>query len=250
MISCIYLIFTLRMVPLICTLLVIVASVTLLILTESSQPFTNKNTVSDNDRQKNMHHVDDLMYGAKFWLCVHVGCGLALSLHTSGFADQRFSFTDRLFYSYAFSLVVLLPARYWLWNILLKYPKKRSEIFFISIYVFISSLYLEEAFEALHFQHRRQIRFVIGSLVAALLGVILNVFQARLKEDKMAEKQHGTLPKEQQETLFKFGLIHHLGLAFCAILSTLLFETELSMPTWIISIINLSGIFQYLSYWY
>lgn len=202
-----------RMVPLICTLLVIVASVTLLILSETSQPFTNKNAVSDNDRQKNIHHVDDLMYGAKFWLCVHVGCGLALSLHTSGFADQRFSFTDRLFYSYAFSLVVLLPA----------------------------SLYLEEAFEALHFQHRRQIRFVIGSLVAALLGVILNVYQARLKEDKIAEKQHGTLPKEQHETLFKFGLIHHLGLAFCAILSTLVFETELSTPTWIISIINLSA---------
>ena len=113
------------------------------------------------------------------------------------------------------------------------------------LYVSISSLYLEEAFEALHFQHRRQIRFVIGSLVAALLGVILNVYQARLKEDKIAEKQHGTLPKEQHETLFKFGLIHHLGLAFCAILSTLVFETELSTPTWIISIINLSGMFLY-----
>ena len=114
------------------------------------------------------------------------------------------------------------------------------------LYVSISSLYLEEAFEALHFQHRRQIRFVIGSLVAALLGVILNVYQARLKEDKIAEKQHGTLPKEQQETLFKFGWIHHLGLAFCAILSTLVFETELSTPTWIISIINLSGMFLHL----
>ena len=134
MMSYIYPIFNLRMVPLICTLLVIVASVTLLILTESSQPFTNKNTVSDNDRQKNIHHVDDLMYGAKFWLCVHVGCGLALSLHTSGFADQRFSFTDRLFYSYAFSLVVLLPARYWLWNIWLKYPKE-------AIYIYISVSY-------------------------------------------------------------------------------------------------------------
>ena len=126
---------------------------------------------------------------------------------------------------------------------------KRIEGFinvFKFLYVSISSLYLEEAFEALHFQHRRQIRFVIGSLVAALLGVILNVYQARLKEDKIAEKQHGTLPKEQQETLFKFGLIHHLGLAFCAILSTLVFETELSTPTWIISIINLSGMFLYL----
>ena len=122
---------------------------------------------------------------------------------------------------------------------------KRINVFKF-LYISISSLYLEEAFEALHFQHRRQIRFVIGSLVAALLGVILNVYQARLKEDKIAEKPHGTLPKEQQETLFKFGLIHHLGLAFCAILSTLVFETELSTPTWIISIINLSGMFLHL----
>ena len=52
----------------------------------------------------------------------------------------------------------------------IKVSKKNEADFFISIYVFISSLYLEEAFEALHFQHRRQIRFVIGSLVAALLG--------------------------------------------------------------------------------
>ena len=127
---------------------------------------------------------------------------------------------------------------------LIKVSKRIINVFKF-LYVSISSLYLEEAFEALHFQHRRQIRFVIGSLVAALLGVILNVYQARLKEDKIAEKQHGTLPKEQHETLFKFGLIHHLGLAFCAILSTLVFETELSTPTWIISIINLSGMFLY-----
>jgi hypothetical protein len=80
---------------------VVLTSATLLLLTEFSD--------SPSDKEEKI--VDDLMYGAKFWLCVHVGCGLALSLHTREFADQRFSFTDRLFYSYAFSLVVLLPAR-------------------------------------------------------------------------------------------------------------------------------------------
>ena len=68
-------------------------------------------TLDGGPSHKDENAVDDLMYGAKFWLFVHVGCGLALSLHTRELADQRFSFTDRLFYSYAFSLVVLLPAR-------------------------------------------------------------------------------------------------------------------------------------------
>ena len=72
----------------------------------TNQQLSNNSSSNTNDNSL------DLTYGTKFWLCVHVGCGLALSLHTRGFADQRFSFTDRLYYSYAFSLVVLLPARY------------------------------------------------------------------------------------------------------------------------------------------
>ena len=51
----------------------------------------------------------------------------------------RYSYSERLFYSYVFALVVLLPA----------------------------SLYLEEAFEALNFQHRRQMRFLLGSVFSA-----------------------------------------------------------------------------------
>ena len=89
----------------------ILTSATLLVFTEFSENSAILNPTKSDGSGKDENIVDDLMYGAKFWLCVHVGCGLALSLHTREIADQRFSFTDRLFYSYAFSLVVLLPAR-------------------------------------------------------------------------------------------------------------------------------------------
>ena len=96
-----------------CAITVVVTAIILLAV--GTKPPSAKNVENENQNSKvedNTESGSDLMYGAKFWLCVHVGCGLALSLHTRGFADQRFSFTDRLFYSYAFSLVVLLPARY------------------------------------------------------------------------------------------------------------------------------------------
>ena len=89
----------------------ILTSATLLVFTEFSENSVILNSTKSDGSGKDEKIIDDLMYGAKFWLCVHVGCGLALSLHTREFADQRFSFTDRLFYAYAFSLVVLLPAR-------------------------------------------------------------------------------------------------------------------------------------------
>ena len=84
----------------------------MLLLAETDNvAFNNQQSANDSPKNIDKDQIDDLTYGTKFWLCVHVGCGLALSLHTRGFADQRFSFTDRLYYSYAFSLVVLLPAR-------------------------------------------------------------------------------------------------------------------------------------------
>jgi len=194
---------------------VILTSATLLILTEFSENSTlNQKTSNGSPSDKDEKSIDDLMYGAKFWLCVHVGCGLALSLHTREFADQRFSFTDRLFYSYAFSLVVLLPA----------------------------SLYLEEAFEAMHFRHRQQYDFVIGSLIAALLGVSLNVYQAKLKEDKPVDKLLPTEAGQYNGTIFKFGLIHHASLALCAIISAAFFDTNLSTWAWIISLINIIAV--------
>ena len=92
---------------------VVITSILLLVAETKLDTNNDQNQPHRNSKvEDNSENGDGLMDGAKFWLCVHVGCGLALSLHTRGFADQRFSFTDRLFYSYAFSLVVLLPARY------------------------------------------------------------------------------------------------------------------------------------------
>ena len=60
-----------------------------------------------------------------FIFSVHAFCVIAVNLH-GRIADARYGAADRLFYCYVFSLVVLAPA----------------------------SLYLEEAFEALHFKPR------------------------------------------------------------------------------------------------
>ena len=102
-------------------------------------------------------------------------------------------------------------------------------------------MYLEEAFEALHFRHRQQYDFVIGSLIAALVGVTLNVYQAKLKEDKPVEKLYGTESSLHKETIYQFSLIHHSSLALCAVVSPAFFETELSAWAWIIALINIVG---------
>lgn len=198
----------LRVTPSVCTIIGIMSSVILLLVSEADIESTNQQSSNNGSTNTNDNSLD-LTYGTKFWLCVHVGCGLALSLHTRGFADQRFSFTDRLYYSYAFSLVVLLPA----------------------------SLYLEEAFEALRFRHRQQYEFVIGSLIAALVGVTLNVYQARLKEDKGRESSPQS-ETEKTRDIFQFGIVHHTSLALCALLSTAFYTTDLSSWEWTLSIIN------------
>merc|ERR1719220_2542227 len=192
----------LRVTPSVCTIIGIMSSVILLLVSEADIESTNEQSANNASTNTNDNSLD-LMYGAKFWLCVHVGCGLALSLHTRGFADQRFSFTDRLYYSYAFSLVVLLPA----------------------------SLYLEEAFQALHFKHRQQYDFVIGSLIAALVGVTLNAYQARLKEDKQLESATQN-ELDRAKDLFQFGFVHHTSLALCAMLSVAFYKTNLSSWEW------------------
>jgi len=204
----------LRVIPTICTIIGVLSSVILLLLAETDNvAFTNQQSANDSPNNIDKDQIDDLTYGTRFWLCVHVGCGLALSLHTRGFADQRFSFTDRLYYSYAFSLVVLLPA----------------------------SLYLEEAFQALHFKHRQQYDFVIGSLIAALVGVTLNAYQARLKEDKQLESATQN-ELDNAKDLFQFGFVHHTSLALCAMLSAAFYKTNLSSWEWTLATINLLAV--------
>lgn len=134
---------------------------------------------SDDDTEE----LESLMDSPKFWLVVHAFCVVAVNLH-GRIADARFGAADRLFYSYIFSLVVLAPA----------------------------SLYLEEAFQALHFQPSRQIDFVVGSIFSAIVGVGVNLYGIRLKEDE------------------NFGKLHHASLALAALVSPALFST--SIPWW------------------
>lgn len=129
---------------------------------------------------------------AYFALAVHLSCGFALTLH-SRIADARFTMLDKQLYSYGFSLIVLAPA----------------------------SLYLEEAFEALHFQHRRQIRFIFGSVLCAVSGALLYLLQSRIKDKE------------------SFGRVHHSGLVIAAVLSLTVFPTDLPWWAWALATINL-----------
>lgn len=138
------------------------------------------------------HSVTSLMDSPKFWLVIHVFCAVAVTLH-GRIADARFGTADRLFYSYVFSLVVLAPA----------------------------SLYLEEAFEALHFQPNRQLDFVIGSIFSAVVSVGLNIYGIRLKEDDT------------------FGKVHHAALGITALLSAAIFATDLPWWGWLMVSLNL-----------
>lgn len=147
---------------------------------------------SEEDHTANASHIASLMDSPKFWLVVHAFSGLAMTLH-GRIADARYGAVDRLFYAYVFSLVVLAPA----------------------------SLYLEEAFEALHFRHRKQVGFIVGSLFSAVVGVAVNLYAVRLKEDE------------------HFGRLHHLGLVTAALLSAPIFSTVLPWWGWLAAGLNL-----------
>eukprot|EP00093_Oithona_nana_P009450 09450.XXX_528956_529997_1 [CDS] Oithona nana genome sequencing. len=147
---------------------------------------------SDDVDEEGKAELSSLMDSPKFWLVVHVFCVYCVSLH-GRIADARFGAADRLFYSYIFSLVVLAPA----------------------------SLYLEEAFQALHFQPSRQIDFVLGSLISAFVGVAQNLYAIRLKEDE------------------EFGKLHHASLGFAGLLSIAFFSTDLPWWGWMSCVLNL-----------
>jgi len=168
-----------------CSSIVIVSTVfSLLSVPEEGQ--------TTNNRDDNHIPPSSLMDSPKFWLVVQAFSSLAVSLH-GRIADARFAAADRLFYSYVFSLIVLLPA----------------------------SLYLEESFQALHFQPSRQIDFVVGSIFSAVVGVAVNLYGIRLKEDE------------------HFGKVLHGGLLVTALLSGILFTTNLPWWGWLASTLNL-----------
>lgn len=92
--------------------------------------------------------VDALKFSdsAYFWMLVYLACVAVQTLH-SKIADARYTDIDRLYFSYVFSVVVLAPA----------------------------SLYLEEAFEVLHFPHAMRYDFYAGCLLSGVLGLFLNL---------------------------------------------------------------------------
>ena len=92
----------------------------------------------------------------------------------------------------------------------------------------------------MHFKHRQQYDFVIGSLIAALVGVTLNAYQARLKEDKQLESATQN-ELDRAKDLFQFGFVHHTSLALCAMLSVAFYKTNLSSWEWTLATVNLLG---------
>ncbi|KAG0716008.1 Transmembrane protein 241 [Chionoecetes opilio] len=81
-----------------------------------------------------------------FWMLVNLACTAVQALH-SKIADARYTEVDRLYFSYVFSVIVLAPV----------------------------SLYLEEAFEVLHFAHAMRYDFYAGCLLSGILGLFLNL---------------------------------------------------------------------------
>jgi len=83
-----------------------------------------------------------------------------------------------------------------------------------------ASFYLEEAFEALNFHHDRQELFLAGCVASAMLGASANLYSVRLKQDEY------------------FGPVQHLAYGVAALLSPLLFPTDLQAWQWGVIVIN------------
>jgi len=124
-----------------------------------------------------------------FWMEVHCFCVAGLVLY-GRIADARYSAVDRQYYSYIFSLVVLLPA----------------------------SLYLEEAFAASHFEGTRQVVFAAASVGCAIAGVAAHFHMAKLRVDKRFSQVNLTSAVSLDLT-YASNQVHHLGCALLAVAS-------------------------------
>lgn len=88
-----------------------------------------------------------------FWMLVNLACMAVQALH-SKIADARYTEVDRLYFSYVFSVIVLAPV----------------------------SLYLEEAFEVLHFPNAMRYDFYAGCLLSGILGLFLNLSLMKVRK--------------------------------------------------------------------
>jgi len=83
-----------------------------------------------------------------------------------------------------------------------------------------ASLYLEEAFQALNFHHEKQGLFLAGCASSALLTAVSHLYTLRLKQDEY------------------FGPLYHLAMGLTALISPLLFTTNLSVLQWVLVVVN------------
>ncbi|XP_069692638.1 UDP-N-acetylglucosamine transporter TMEM241 homolog isoform X1 [Periplaneta americana] len=126
------------------------------------------------------------------WLLAHILFLTAQTLH-SRITNPRFTEMDKLYYSNFFSVVVLAP----------------------------SSFYLEEAFSVLHFQHRRQVRFYVGCVLSGVLGILLQLWTARLRADQ------------------RFQRTQALAKLFACVVALPVFSPDLSFSVWGFAAANL-----------
>ncbi|KDR15012.1 transmembrane protein 241-like isoform X4 [Zootermopsis nevadensis] len=119
------------------------------------------------------------------WLLAHILFLTAQILH-SRITNPRYTEVDKLYYSNIFSVIILAP----------------------------SSFYLEEAFSVLHFQHRRQIRFYLGCLLSGVLGVLLQLWSAKLRSNQRFQRSQA------------------LAKLLACLVAVPLFSPELSVPLW------------------
>jgi drug/metabolite transporter (DMT)-like permease len=144
------------------------------------------------------------------------GGGLVLSQVGLNFSDSAyFWLVVGVVCSAAYTLHTrIADARYASWD----------RLYYNSIFSVIvlapASFYLEEAFEALNFHHDRQELFLAGCLASAMLGAAANLYSVRLKQDEY------------------FGPVQHLACGVAAIVSPLLFTTNLSTWEWCLVVLN------------
>ncbi|MPC16454.1 transmembrane protein 241-like [Portunus trituberculatus] len=132
-----------------------------------------------------------------FWMMVNLACMAVQALH-SKIADARYTDVDRLYFSYVFSVVVLAPV----------------------------SLYLEEAFEVLHFPHAMRYDFYAGCLLSGILGLFLNLSSMKVRKQNL------------------FSIVDATGRLFTSVLALATFNDVTSLTVKILIGINLlSGVF-------
>ena len=128
---------------------------------------------------------------SSLWMLLHIICVGAQSFMVDEGVSSSFSYFDKLFYRNLFSVVVLAP----------------------------SSLYLEEAFEALHFQETRQVSFVVGCILSGILGALVSVLKIK--------------------TISETFNMQAVSRVMCCLLSPLIITCSIKFVVWVPILLNI-----------